>query len=250
MFGDNTMRRMVRLLATVVIAASLTIQTARADVRQEIADRFGVERASFILNLPPRPGCLPGSIFTDDLKVPLKRTAGDDGSLDRGPPFEFSAELTFAAGAEANAGIAEWFGVKSQASDVANAKLEFKDARVVEMLGPELKKRVLADPDAKAAADRKVPPFMVSRAFEGRVVLRLSRKAAASADAWAKVKADAVEAKVSANISSGDEVVITVADPMVFAFEVVRLNYVTTHLGPGGPDEVKFVPVPSDLFKR
>ncbi|TFF27447.1 hypothetical protein E3C22_03025 [Jiella endophytica] len=220
-------------------------------MRQAIADQFGIERGSFVLNFPPRPGCLPASIFTDDLKIPLKRTARDDPALDRGPAFDFSADLSFDAGAEAQTNVASFFGVKADASNASDAKLEFRNARAVEMLGAEMKKRVLADPDAKAAAERRVSPFMVSRAFEGKVSLRLTRKAGMSADAWANIKAQPVEVRAGVHVSAGDEVVITVDDPVVFAFEVVRTNYVTTHLGPGkGPDDVRFVPIPEDLFER
>ena len=90
----------------------------------------------------------------------------------------------------------------------------------------------------------------MSRAFEGRVVVRLTRKSGASADAWAKLKAEAVEAKVGASIDTGDDIVITVAEPFVFAFEVMRLNYVTTHLGTTAGDDVRLAPVPEDLFQR
>jgi hypothetical protein len=55
--------------------------------------------------------------------------------------------------------------------------------RIVDILGPVLKKRVLNDPDALAASSRKVPPFAVMRSFFGRVTLYLSKKLGASSDA-------------------------------------------------------------------
>jgi hypothetical protein len=112
-----------------------------------------------------------------------------------------------------------------------------------------LKRRVLADPDALAAAARKVPPFAVLRAFEGTVTVTLTKKNTASADAWAKVKQTALDVKVGANIGTDDKLVISVVEPFVFGFEVVQLNYVTQHLG-SKADDVNLVPVPEDLFQR
>ena len=41
----------------------------------------------------------------------------------------------------------------------------------------------------------------------------------------------------------------TVGEPFVFAFEIVRANYVAEHLGPSAND-VTLAPVPEDLFVR
>ena len=115
-------------------------------MKEAIAAKFQVDENSFVLNLPPRPGCLPGSIFTGRSRVPLVRTAQDDPKLVRGPVFQFSAALDFDAGASASANVG-WWGAAASASATADAAIEFKDARVVEILGPELKRRVMADPE-------------------------------------------------------------------------------------------------------
>ena len=222
---------------------------SHAGLKETIADKFGVPPNAFVLNLPPRPGCLPGSIFTDDLRVPLSRTKLDDPKFEFGPTFQFSADIGSELGANAGAGVSDWFGVAAKASAVSNAVIEFKNARIIELLGPELKRRVLADPDALAAAARKIPPFAVLRAFQGTATLTLTKKDAASAEAWAKAKQAAVQANVGANASAEDKLVISVAEPFVFGFEVVQLNYVTQHLG-STVDDVNMVPIPEDLFQR
>jgi hypothetical protein len=245
------MFRSIRLFTTCffITAVSIGSLPANADIRKIIAEKFGVDPSSFVLNLPPRPGCLPGSIFTDDLRVPLSRTKLDDPDLQFGPTFNFSADLSFDADAQANVGVADWFGAAAKASDASNASIEFTDARVVEILGPALKRRVVSDPDALAAAARKVPPFAVLRAFQGRATLKLTKKNSASAEAWAKAKQVAIEASVGASLAADDSISIAVADPFVFGFEVVQLNYVTQHLG-SKADDVALVPVSEDLFQR
>ena len=237
------------LLSLCTLVVFLVTLPAEAGLRETIAEKFNVAPSSFVLNLPPRPGCLPGSIFTDDLRVPLVRTRRDDPKLELGPVFQFSAEVSMDLGANAGANVSDWFGIAAKASAVSSAIIDFKNARIIELLGPELKRRVLADPDALAAAARKVSPFAVLRAFEGTVTVTLTKKDAASAEAWAKVKQAALDAKVGASIGANDRLVISVAEPFVFGFEVVQLNYVTQHLG-SKPDNVNLVPVPDDLFQR
>jgi hypothetical protein len=109
--------------------------------------------------------------------------------------------------------------------------------------------RVLKDPDALAASTRKVPPFAVIRAFYGRVALKLSKKLGASSEAWVRAKQAAVDANVGAQIESDGSLSIGVAEPFVFGFEVVQLNYLTQHLG-SKVDDVALAPVPADLFSR
>jgi hypothetical protein len=222
---------------------------ARADLRKELAEKFQVDPDYFVLNLPPRPGCLPGSMFTEDLRVLLQRSKVDDPDLQFGPRFNFKADLSFDADAKASVGVLDWFGVAAKASDASDASMDVTDAQVIEILGPALKRRVLNDPDALAASARKVPPFAVIRAFYGRVTFKLSKKLGASSEAWAQANQVAVDAKVGARIENDGSVSISVAEPFVFGFEVVQLNYVTQHLG-SKIDDVALAPVPADLFSR
>jgi hypothetical protein len=247
-WGNLDMLHSIAKALAIVLLVFLS-KAADAGLKETIAEKFGVVPNAFVLNLPPRPGCLPGSIFTDDLRVPLSRTKLDDPKFEFGPTFQFSAEVGSELGANAGGGISDWFGVAAKASAVSNAVIEFKNARVIELLGPELKRRVLADPDALAAAARKIPPFAVLRAFQGTATLTLTKKDAASADAWAKVKETAVQANVGASASADDKLVISVGEPFVFGFEVVQLNYVTQHLG-STVDDVNLVKIPEDLFQR
>jgi hypothetical protein len=242
------MNRRSLLLASATIPLAFA-SAAWADIRKTIAQKFNVEPDAFILNLPPRPGCLPGSVFTNDLRVPLTRTKLDDPDLDFGPPFKFSATLDTDMGANVGAEAGGWFGVAASASSIASVVIGFDDAHAIEILGSALKKRVLADSDALASAQRGVPPFVVLRSFQGKASLRMSKKDAASVDAWAKLQQTAIDARLGAKIAAGNTLEINVPEPFVFGFEIVQVNYVTQNLGTT-PDEVNFVAVPNDLFVR
>jgi hypothetical protein len=237
------------MLVAIPTVTWLCATPAKADLRKEIAQRFQVEEGSFVLNLPPRPGCLPGSIFTEDLRFPIVRTKSDDDALERGPSFQFNTDFGFDAGANVSAGLAEWFGLAARASTASNVTLQFTDAHVIDILAPELKRRVLQDPGARAAATRNVSPFVVSRAYEGKLTVKLTRKNGASAEAWGRIKQEAIDARVGANIGNDDTVTYAVGEPFVFAFEIVRASYVAEHLGSSANDVI-LAPVPEDLFAR
>jgi hypothetical protein len=121
----------VTLQAFVICGVSFQ---AQAGLKETIAQKFNIDPNSFILNLPPRPGCLPGSIFTDDLRVPLARTKRDDPKLEFGPIFQFSVEVGFDVGGSTATGFADWFSVAAKASSVSDAVIDFKNARTVELL--------------------------------------------------------------------------------------------------------------------
>jgi hypothetical protein len=49
---------------------------------------FSADPQYFILNLPPRPGGWPGTIYTPDMRFVVERGVTADPRLERGPPFD------------------------------------------------------------------------------------------------------------------------------------------------------------------
>jgi hypothetical protein len=220
-----------------------------ADLATELALQMKAKPSDFILNVPPRPGCLPGSIFTDDLRLPLERTKSDDPALTKGPPFGLEADLGSSTGADAGATFAPIFGFFASHKSTGNTKIRIEDAHLIEILGGDLHRRLLASDAARRAADRGVDPFVVFRAYDGMVSFTLARKQDTSANAWAKVKADAIDVHAGGSLASDDAVVFRLPERIVFAFEVVKATYVANHLGPR-PDEVDLEKIQADEFQR
>lgn len=123
-------------------------------------------------------------------------------------------------------------------------------AQMIEILGGDLKKRLLASDGARSAADHGTDPYIVYRAYEGTVSFQIARKDETSASAWAKVKTDAAQVNASGKIASDSDVVFTIPEPIVFAFEIMKATFVTTHLGADGPSDVSLRPIPADQFRR
>lgn len=236
--------------AVLAISVALTTTAAAADLQHVLAQELGVDARNLIPNLPPRPGCLPGSIFTDDLKIPLERTSPADAALDRGVAFSLDADAATLAGGGGGGGIAGLFGLAASYRASTNATLNVAKGVVIDMLGPQLKTRLLASAAAKSAANRGHDPFIVSRAYEGSVTVTIGRKAGGSAEAWAKLKTSAAQANLNGEMQGDSRLVFRIPGRFVFAFEVVQGKYLITHLGGIGPTDVRLIPIRADEFQR
>jgi len=237
-------------LLIVAAIALVAVPPARAgDMKAELARRMNAKPGDFVLNFPPRFGCLPGSIFTDDLRLPLERTHTDDPALTRGPAFGLDADLGEIASAETGGTFAPIFGFLLSHRSLGTTTVQIEQAHVIEILGGDLKKRLLASEAARSAANRGIDPFVVFRAYEGIISLNLTRKRDTTADAWARVKADSAQVHASGELASDDAVLFKLPERIVFAFEIMRATYVTTHLGTG-PNEVVLRKISADQFRR
>jgi hypothetical protein len=127
--------------------------------------------------------------------------------------------------------------------------VHIENAHLVEMLGGDLKKRLLASEAARSAANHGMNPFVVFLSYEGKIGFALNRQQNTSGNAWAKVKADAAQLHASGEEAIDNAVIFTLPQSIVFAFEVMKAAYVTTHLG-GAPNEVALVKIPAAEFKR
>lgn len=243
-------RRAVQLALASWASVGYVPQALALDLRAALAKQLQARPGDFVLNLPPRTGCLPGSIFTEDLRLPIARTTQDDQDLTMGPAFSLDAELGNSAEADGGATFAPLFGFLASHKSSGTAAVHIAQAHTIEMLGGDLKRRLLASEPARKAADRGTDPYIVFRAYQGQVGFRLARAAGTEASAWAKVKADAVQVNVAGKLATDSDVLFTIPDPIVFAFEVMKATFVTTHLGGGGADTVSLRPIEATQFHR
>lgn len=241
----------LRLIGAALIAATVfrPIPSHAADLSAALAKQMNAKPSDFVLNLPPRSGCLPGSIFTEDLRLPLERTRVNDPALDTGPPFSLDADLGSAASGDVGGTFAPIFGFLLSHNSSGTMTVHAENAHVIEMLGGDLKKRLLASAAAHSAADHGTDPFIVFRAYEGKVSFVLGRKQGTSANAWAKVQADAAQLHAGGELTSDNAVIFTLPEPIIFAFEVMKATYVATHLG-AAANEVVLSKVTASQFKR
>jgi hypothetical protein len=208
----------LRTLAIAGLLLGLT-QAGFADFRADLAKQFNTDPQYFILNLPPRPGGWPGTIYTSDMRFVVERGVVADPRLERGPSFDLSAKFDVEIGGKAHVGLERFFGVSAGAANLATAEVSFKKARIYDLTVAQLRERARTIPSTSGSG---MDPLFVYRAYEGIPVLNLVRRASANAEAWATLKQGVVDAGLSATAVKGDGLDVQSAEPVIFAFEVIR----------------------------
>lgn len=173
------------------------------------------------MNLPPKPGGWPGSIYDSKMRFALVRTEQRDNPAAAGAVFEMSVEIRLDASAAAGVNLLPFFGVSAEASHAAVAFLNIQKAQIFEMTLPQLRERIKALP----SQDQRPPgPVIVHRAYVGLPSLTLGKKNGADAETWAKLKSGLVDANARASASADEKIVITLQEPIVFAYEIARVS--------------------------
>jgi hypothetical protein len=232
--------------AAVALALLGSGSPAIADFKDALASRLSADPKYLVVNLPPRPDAWPGAIFTWNLRVPISHGDPNDPALKRGKPIAIEASEDFDLSAGAKVRFSTWFNLYGAAADVADAKLSFPDARVVDMDYGDLVKHVKASGDAVAAAKGGTIPLIVIKSFEGTPTVTLTKKVNASAEAWMKVKTEA-EASARAAASSDNGVTYKGISPVVFAFETEQILFNAKDLSIG-KITIEFASLPNSLF--
>jgi hypothetical protein len=138
------------------------------------------------------------------------------------------------------------FGASAEVGDTANIVMSFPDARVNDMDEPALRRHVTSSKDVIDAAKRGQTPLIVIKSYSGTPTITISRKAGASADAWAKVKQD-VKVGAAAGASSDDKISYKAGETLVFAFETSEVTFDPKDLAKD-IYTIRFASLPSTLY--
>ena len=239
-------------MSVVVIGAAVFLipLLLRSDFKTELAKQLNVEKDLLHLNVPPARARFPGFTFViKPALIPIEYPNRSDPDITEGQEFSLdwtSANLSSASGK--NAGPIGAIFANSQG---VNIELRALHCKVIEMTLADLKRRLLASSDVLDQAAKGNQPMVIVRSFEGQLEIRLAKTGKASADVWFGVRKRAEELRepsgkqeVEIQDTGSDQMVMSWKEPVVFAYEVMKAEIITTHLGVQ-PDDVKFSPVPS-----
>ncbi len=230
---------------SLIVAASVVFASAaQADFKDVIAARFSSRADYIILNLPPRPGAWPGAILTYNMRFPAKAGDPNDPASRRGDKAAISAAEGFRLDTSSKASVWGSLKLPPSAGDSAEVVMSFADAQPMEMEPRDLARRIEGAEAASAAARRGQMPLVIRRAYVGTPMITISRKADASQEAWAKVKAG-LDASVRA--AEGDAITYPAGEPFAFAFEADQISFDPGELAKG-ITKVTFAPLPAQLF--
>lgn len=210
-------------------------------LRDQLIERLGGRPEELQLNVPAGLYRYPGSTFLLEGSWIMLDPAQRDNTLLRvsNPfplPFSNMTDLLFDQTSIVLDGLA---GLELDLQAVS-VKIQIKDARLLEMDGVNLKRRILGSETTQRAASRGSNPLVITSAYEGRFSARITPKPGTPAAAFKKVveKARSTqgpnESKVTIAITGDpeDEITVTAAQPSVFAFRIANADFLSTSLGP------------------
>ena len=251
-----------RLITALVAALGLAIAvflfprflTRNHDLRGALAAALQVSadrQQDFFTNLPPASSRLPGSILATRKLLVLDATDANNQDIHAGARFQLSTDDAIAASALGSLSVPV-FREAAENKQAISLELRVENGKVLEMDGPQLKRRVLESQAARDAANKGTDPLIITRAYSGQLTFVLRQRSKESGELWSRLERSGASSKddrlhISADRATAGELTVEVRDPVVFAFEASAASFITSHLGVE-PTDVQLRPVrPADL---
>lgn len=254
----HTLALAVTLLVVVAAMAILVPKLLKKDFRAELAKVLSEDPKSFVLNVPPASGLVPGSVFLkDNLRlIPLKRTPRTDESITQGNSFDLDwAQLAGSSG-KGNVGTGS-LGALFGDTEAANLQVRAKDCRILDMDLDKIKQRLKNTDLMDLTADQTKQIAVVTHAYEGILETKITRKSKTNAEAWKKVQENATKtgeassgagnAAIEIKSNTDDEINFAWKEPVIFACSVQSVSYIASHLG-SEPDKIELKEVPGETL--
>jgi hypothetical protein len=234
--------------ASVVLVPRLFFPSLEA----RIAGQLHIPKEYLVLNVPPESGRLPGSIFVAARHfVPLDEIDSSDPRIRPGGSFDTEWDLKDWSGAEGRVAVLQVASELAKSDATRRVRIVLRRARMLEMTLPDLKSRLRSSHAAiMHGSDHLV---VVIRSIEAVPEVRVTRNRNASWQAWTAIKeraSNVPQAQVETSGQQGNEdgVTFRTAEPVVFAFETGKADYVLNHLGASEP-EIRLTPLTAKQFK-
>jgi hypothetical protein len=137
-------------------------------------------------------------------------------------------------------------GASAGVADAANIVMSFPDATVYDMDEASLRQRVLSSKGAIEAAKKGQVPLIVIKSYAGTPTITITRKASASADAWAKLKQN-ISVQGGADASSDNKISYKAGEKFIFAFETCQVSFDPKDLSKD-VYTIRFASLPATLY--
>ena len=233
----------------VIGAATLIIpRLLRPDFRTSLAKQLNVDAEFLHLNIPPAPNRLPGAAFvTRGPLLALVPSLGRE-ELTVGATFEMEWRELGKSDAQSQITAGPWRGLFSAETD-DHFRIRLKDCRVLEAAPDRIRAQLLKSEDVRRQADAGYKPLVIVRSYEGQMEMKVERGSKSAAQLWAKkvkLAQDAggtsADGKLKVAAADDQQLVVTWAVPVVFAYEAAEARLFAEHLGTTA-DKVELTPV-------
>ena len=205
-------------------------------LRSELARVFDRPVDLIELNFPPADGRYPGAILltpTRGQTIVMKRefhpedtpVSKSNISIALDDKMEGDIFNKFLGGLNSGGGI--------------EVQVDLNDLRMYETdISSDFKKSLLADESVQRAEKNGLNPRTIIRAYEATISYTIRKKSSLKGESWDSLENELV--KLGGNINNEGTVSMKVNEPTVIAYETMSINFITTNLGVGAPNNVTF----------
>lgn len=223
----------------------------KKDLKDAIADAVNTDPSALILNMPPMPARLPGSILAPRKKSFLVYSAGDQAHEDLIEGDKFTIEATMKNLSQVGSSVGS--NIISTAFNNNNhleVSLYISNANILELPISTLKQLSKENNSVQSALKRNLNPLIVNRSYFGDVEYIIKAKDDLGVDVLGDIADMGYQVaeersghfKFTDRLESKKEVSFSIAKPIVFAFELMDIGSLTTELS-GEITEISLTPI-------
>lgn len=213
----------------------------KKSLEDALISAVGIKSDNLIVNLPPYPIRVPGTILSPSDASSMIYQAGylEHESMIKGDKFSIEAKINDVSNlmGSTNNSLLSYAASANEELDVF---LSIKEAFIAELPVEILKATI--DNTLTGETNISVDPVIISRSYIGSVEYIIKAVSDAGVDVLGELadKASKIGPNSSANfafedrIASKKEIAFSIEKPITFAYEVLEANYVSTNLSNSG----------------
>lgn len=211
----------------------------KKSLKDAIAQAVNADSSSIVLNIPPKPYRVPGTILSPKKTGFLLYAQGDmeHENIVSGETFSIEANVQDLSSVKSGIDSSIFKNVLNN-SDHLNVSVNISNARVVELPIPALKEIATNDNSTDQALKNGHDPVIINRAYVGKVEYVIKAEDQLGIDTLLKMSDKSLEISerrgvdfsFADRIESKKEISFSIAKPIIFAYELMSMKKVTTEL--------------------
>lgn len=236
----NKNKYIILALITVLVAVLIFVVPLffKKGLKSTVAQVLNTDEQYLSLNMPPLPARYPGSILlplNGSYSIFLAGSSEDERIL-RGEKFDISAELdqTISGFGKSSAGILSTVFSNNEHFVI---KLNITDGQILEMPIDDLKSIVLGNESARKAADDRLEPIILNRAYQGKVSYEIIAKDEKGVEILTEIKPKFTDISnsnpnlsIDGTLTTNQKLSFSLNDPIIIAYEHLGVDYVMNNL--------------------
>lgn len=238
-------KKYLLITASIVICLSIAVFGLQYFQKKSLEDALvsavGIKSDNLIVNLPPYPIRVPGTILSPNDSSSMIYRAGylDHESMIIGDKFSIEAKISDISSLIGTTKNSLLYYATSSNEDL-EVFLIIKDAFIAELPVAILKS--LVDEQFQGAQNIQVEPLIINRAYIGTVEYIIKATSNAGVEVLSELSDKVIDIRSKRDgdfsfedrIVSQKEVSFSIASPITFAYEALEANYVSTNLSDSG----------------